>query len=501
VRLAWLAKNGSVANHECSPLSFDLVWDFTRKEINTFSHPSSSVEMTIKESYQGCAMLTRYQGSKELLSGVEFSAPSTEKGVSAKVTHVNANFGLSRPHPGLMVLGDEFSTVSSRNTGHYILDLTRRQFGFEYACHHAPVAGADPNEGVGSVFMPFVSPQQKLITPPGGWDLMMPYISKDDEVELGNFLSCKQIEEAFNAKSTIVHRFPFKDLRRTSIPSGDGGSLETIESIDGEVKIRIGFDMTLDKKDEKKQCDVTNGPAKHKHLHTRNLARIGGKGSPVNLNYCKAIEARMAEDKLMRDVFLSPNLRKFHKNHCHSTGLDYPDLVQKIFNVLHSMNIGKPTDVANYLNSLSMQDLNKLVFAKTTQPQGATTAIVPMETDPISCVIYANIINAQGQVVNRIPVSLNHRARYPSRAAARNAAAQMKKTKAAVQKTYEKREGKEQGKVNFEADLNHEQKHADQCRNGFPLNMTSKELAEIEVEAYESSSGMLLDMARKAKCK
>lgn len=245
-QVAWMGQNGSVARFECKPLSVDLVWDFTQEQMRTPVKrigPSSSVSLTLTESYPGCAKLAHYQNAKAPLSHAELSAPAAPAQVSAKVTAVNAIYGLSRPYLGLPPRGDEFNTATSADPNHYAIDLSRREFGLDYQCNELPGMGETGN--VGTVLMPTIDILQERIVPAGDWHIIInPELGYKWAVDLNGFLSCRQIHAAFDAKTSVEHTFPFKQVSEVINPPGTGERTRTVESIEGTVKVRVGFEQS-----------------------------------------------------------------------------------------------------------------------------------------------------------------------------------------------------------------------------------------------------------------
>lgn len=268
--IAWMTQHGSVADSHCKPISVDLLWKFTQKQIRTPETrigPSSSARVTLTESYPGCAVLTRYQNARSALSHAELGGPPSPEEAKARLTAVDAIYGLSRPRTGLFARGDEFTTVTSRDVNQYVVDLSRREFGLDYQCNDLP--GAVKGSNMGTVLMPTIDVRGKKIVPAGNWGIMVnPELGYERAVDLGEFLSCRQIHSAFKNKTSVEHTFPFKQELESVVPSSFG-PLKTVDSIDGTVRVRIGFDgatssgnMKPDKEKKPGKLVVSSGALK-----------------------------------------------------------------------------------------------------------------------------------------------------------------------------------------------------------------------------------------------
>jgi hypothetical protein len=240
-------------------------------------------------------------------------------------------------------------------------------------------------------------------------------------------------------------------------------------------------------------CKVINN-GRHINLPSRSLARIvGGGGGYSSSNICQTVKDRIAENQLVADIYRSAKLRKFHKTYRKSTGLNYPELVQRMFDVFHSEYVMNKSNVMEYIKSLSMQELYKLVVGDKNKKkqQGVPKATVTMETCLNNCRVFANITDKKGRIVKKIYLNVSPRSMFSSVTEIRKAAKQIIKNKAEVLKYYQSREGKKLGKINFDADLAHEMEHVMQCNKGDAF-MTLDDISKAEIPAYRKSGESLM---------
>jgi len=242
-RIKSMKQHGSVAKMQCKPLAFELDWDLTRKEIRTPASrigPSTSVHMKLSERYPGCALISRNQNAKVPVSHAELSAQAGAGESQVSLVSVDGLYGLSRPYMGLGPLGDTFSTTQSTDPNHYTVDPERRQFGFDYQCNDFPGMGEQGNTG--QVHMPGIAAREEQIVPPGHWSFIVsPELAYDDGVDLQGFLSCREIHKAITSGSQVQRSFPFKQISEFISPPGLGERTRTVESVEGNVMVRVAF--------------------------------------------------------------------------------------------------------------------------------------------------------------------------------------------------------------------------------------------------------------------
>ena len=235
-RVAQLKQYGSVAGYACRPLDVDLTWDFHQQEERTPASrigPPTSVQMTVTEGYAACALIISQAGGSGNWSRIEVSGPESADAASAEVVAAKATYGLVRPNQGLLPSGDEFSSISSDATAAYVVDLERREFGWDHVCSRE-------THGTGQLHMPSIRVAVDRIVPPGNWDILVgALLGKDQRVDLGDALTCDELLAAATEGRSIEHTVSFEQAFASVTPPGTGAKLRTLERIDGTVRISI----------------------------------------------------------------------------------------------------------------------------------------------------------------------------------------------------------------------------------------------------------------------
>jgi len=255
-RVLQLEQFGSVADYACRPLDVHLTWEFHQQEQRTPAErlgPPTSIRMTVTEHYPACALISSQSDSGGERSSIEITAPASADATSASIVSANATYGLVRPAQGVLPIGDEFRSVSTAATSPYVVDLERRQFGWNHACRNQA-------QSAGELHMPSVRVDVDRIVPPGGWDILVgALLGQDQRVEVGSAVSCDQLLAAATKGQVIEHTVPFQQASESITPPGGGLESRTFEQVEGAVAIRITASAGAPPKGKRPELAVTPG--------------------------------------------------------------------------------------------------------------------------------------------------------------------------------------------------------------------------------------------------